>query len=41
MPGWVRSAAGTVEDLNLSLCQHRNIGVEIAQAEKVGFADVF
>ena len=41
MPGWVRSAAGTVEDLNLSLCQHRNIGVEIAQAEQVGFADVF
>ncbi len=41
MPGWVKSASGTVEDLNLSLCQLRNIDVELARKEKVGFADVF
>ncbi len=41
MPAWVKSASGTVEDLNLNLCQLRNIGIEVAQREKVGFADVF
>ena len=41
MPGWVKSANGTVEDLNLNLCKLRNIGIEIAEREKVGFADVF
>jgi len=41
MPGWVEGANGTVEDLNLNLCNLRNIGIEIAEAEKVGFADVF
>src|SRR5437870_3548442 len=41
MPGWVKSANGTVEDLNLNLCKLRNIGIEIAEKEKVGFADVF
>ena len=41
MPGWVKSASGTVEDLNLNLCNLRNIGIEIAEQEKVGFADVF
>jgi lysophospholipase L1-like esterase len=41
MPGWVKSANGTVEDLNLNLCQLRNIGIEVAQSEGVGFADVF
>jgi hypothetical protein len=41
MPGWVKSASGTVEDLNLNLCNLRNIGIEIAEAEKTGFADVF
>ncbi len=41
VPGWVKTAQGTVEDLNLSLCTLRNIGVELAQQEKVGFADVF
>jgi lysophospholipase L1-like esterase len=41
MPGWVKTASGTVEDLNLNLCNLRNIGVEIAREEKVGFADVF
>ena len=41
LPGWVKTANGTVEDLNLSLCNLRNIGIELAQKEKVGFADVF
>ncbi len=36
--GW--DAAG-VESKNLNLCELRNIGVEIAQQEQVGFADVF
>ncbi|HWX22381.1 MAG TPA: SGNH/GDSL hydrolase family protein [Candidatus Binatia bacterium] len=41
VPGWVKNANGTVEDLNLSLCELRNIGIEIAEKEKAGFADVF
>jgi len=41
MPGWVKSASGNVDDLNLSLCQLRNLDVELARQEKVGFADVF
>ncbi len=41
MPFWVKSATGTVKDLNLSLCQLRNLDIALAQKEKVGFADVF
>jgi lysophospholipase L1-like esterase len=41
IPFWVKNATGTVDDLNLNLCILRNIGIEIAQKEKVGFADVF
>ena len=41
MPSWVKSASGTVEDLNLSLCELRNIGIDIAVHENVAFADVF
>lgn len=41
MPTWVKSANGTVEDLNLNLCTLRNIGIEVAEQEKVNFADVF
>jgi hypothetical protein len=41
IPGWVKSASGTVEDLNLNLCHLRDIGIEIAAREKTGFADVF
>ncbi len=41
VPGWVKSAKGTWEDLNLSLLQLRNIDIEIAAAEQVGFADVY
>jgi len=38
---WVKSASGTVEEHNLSLCELRNIGIEIAAREGVRFADVF
>jgi lysophospholipase L1-like esterase len=41
IPFWVKSTHYTVEDLNLSLCQLRNLDVELARKEKVGFADVF
>lgn len=41
MPSWVKTATGTVEDLNLSLLTLRNMGIEMAKAEQVGFADVF
>jgi|ERR1051326_872908 lysophospholipase L1-like esterase len=41
MPTWVKSANGTVDDLNLNLCTLRNIGIELAEKEKVRFADVF
>src|SRR6266850_1671909 len=41
MPGWVKSASGGVEDLNLNLCHLRDIGIEIAEKENVRFADVF
>src|SRR5215204_1048395 len=41
MPSWVKTASGGVEDLNLSLCNLRNIGIEIAREERVRFADVF
>lgn len=41
MPPWVKTASGTVEDLNLNLCRLRNIGIEVAGEERVGFADVF
>ena len=41
IPAWVKTASGTVDDLNLNLCNLRNIGIEIAEQEKVGFADVF
>jgi hypothetical protein len=30
-----------LDDLNMNLCDLRNIGIEIAEKEKVGFADVF
>jgi len=39
-PGWSKSHDST-EELNLSLCTLRNIDVEIANQERVGFADVF
>lgn len=41
MPHWVKSATGTVEDLNLNLCRLRNLDIELAAQEGVRFADVF
>jgi lysophospholipase L1-like esterase len=41
MPSWVKQAQGTVKDLNLSLLEFRNIGVELALKNNVKFADVF
>ncbi|MEN6424736.1 MAG: SGNH/GDSL hydrolase family protein [Phycisphaerales bacterium] len=41
MPAWVKQAKGDVEDLNHSLAQFRNIGLDVATEEQVAFADVF
>jgi lysophospholipase L1-like esterase len=41
VPGWSKHPEYTIQDLNLNLCNLRNIGVEIAKKERVGFADVF
>ena len=41
MPGWVKSATGTVEDLNLNLCAFRNIDIGLAKELDLHFADVF
>lgn len=40
-PAWSKDAAASAEDLNLGLCELRNIDVKIAEKEGVGFADVF
>ena len=41
MPSWVRSAKGSVLDLNLGLLALRNIDVALAREHGTGFADVF
>jgi lysophospholipase L1-like esterase len=41
VPSWVKTATGTVEDLNVSLCHLRNIDIAISEKEHVAFADVF
>ncbi|GAA5116839.1 SGNH/GDSL hydrolase family protein [Luteolibacter yonseiensis] len=41
VPHWVKSAAGTQQDLNLSLSRFRNINVEIAKAKNAAFADLY
>ena len=41
VPGWSKATNSTLENLNLNLCTLRNIDIEIAQKEKVNFADVF
>jgi lysophospholipase L1-like esterase len=41
VPGWSRHTNDTVMDLNLNLCRLRDIDIEIADKEHVGFADVF
>lgn len=38
---WVKSATGTLEEHNLSLCELRNIALQVAESEKVNFADNF
>ncbi len=34
-------AKGTAEEMNLNLCELRNLGLQLAQEERVRFADVF
>ncbi len=41
VPHWVKDAKGDKKDLNLSLSKFRNIALEVAEEEKVGFADVY
>ena len=41
VPNWTKRTNDTLLDLNQNLCTLRNIGIEIAQREHVGFADVF
>ena len=41
VPKWVKSAAGTKQDLNLSLSKFRNVAVGVAKKEEVAFADVY
>jgi lysophospholipase L1-like esterase len=38
---WVKSATGTLDEHNQSLCKFRNIAIEIAKQEEIRFADVF
>jgi lysophospholipase L1-like esterase len=40
-PNWTGDPNATTEDLNLNLCELRNIALDIAKNEKTGFADVF
>ena len=41
MPSWVKTASGTVDDLNLSLATFRNIDAGIARERGAVFADLF
>jgi lysophospholipase L1-like esterase len=41
VPGWTKHTNDTLMDLELNLCQLRDIGIEIAKTEHVSFADVF
>ncbi len=41
VPAWHKEGSATVDDLNANLGTLRNIDVELASKEKVGFADVF
>lgn len=38
---WVRTRAGTLDELNLNLCTLRDIALDVATAEGTRFADVF
>lgn len=41
VPHWVKTASGTQQELNLALSKFRNIGIEVAAAEQVAFADLY
>jgi hypothetical protein len=41
VPSWGKHPDYTVMDLNLNLCNLRNIGIEVARKDRAGFADVF
>ena len=41
VPPWAAHNGTTVEDMNLNLCQLRNIDIQIAGQEHIRFADVF
>jgi lysophospholipase L1-like esterase len=41
VPPWAPDTSVPVEELNLNLCQLRNMDIEIAAQEKINFADVF
>ena len=41
VPFWTKTTNATVDDLNVNLCHLRNIDVQLAEQEKVAFADVF
>lgn len=41
VPHWVKDAKGDKKDLNLALSKFRNIALDVAVNEEVGFADVF
>jgi lysophospholipase L1-like esterase len=41
IPRWTSVPNCTAEEMNLSLCELRNIGIELAQQKGIGFADVF
>lgn len=38
---WVASRSGTLDEQNVNLCALRDIAIEVANSEKVAFADVF
>ena len=38
---WVKHRSGTLDEHNLNLCALRDIAIEVAEAENVGFADHF
>ncbi len=40
-PSWKPDTNSTLDDLNINLCMLRNIGLDLAKQEKLGFADVF
>ncbi len=40
-PSWVGDPNASIDDMNLNLCQLRNIDIELARQLGVGFADLF